>query len=237
MKIIKRKCKIALIDDNFVRIDQMKALIREYEKFHNMEISISEYEDFDFILKSKTLIKANIDLIIVKIENTINGMGVVDEIRLSQCIDVPMIFVSNEPGINIICYSEKTREHKILSYEQNKNYDLEEALNLYFKNHNRYTIEVCYKRKKIEINADNILYIEASNKQSIIYLTMDDAPLKVNRLLKNFEDMLPEDMFIRAHKGFIVNKKYIVDTTHKYYILVNGLQIPIGRSRKESVLA
>lgn len=61
----------------------------------------------------------------------------------------------------------------------------------------------------------------------------------VSRTLKEFEELLEEDGFIRVHQSHLVNKSEV----HSYekgeggYLLMNdGSQVSISRMRKESVL-
>lgn len=58
------------------------------------------------------------------------------------------------------------------------------------------------------INMDNIIYLEASNNYSHIYLSTNQKFL-VSRTLKEFEDMLPPDPFVRIHHSTIINKHYV----------------------------
>jgi DNA-binding LytR/AlgR family response regulator len=91
------------------------------------------------------------------------------------------------------------------------------------------------KGKLIKINFDELDYIEAMSnyvayhcgaKKTLCYQTLKDA-----------EDKLPSNTFIRVHKSYIVAIKQIVAIENNEIILKNTTaKIPIGISYKESFL-
>ena len=58
------------------------------------------------------------------------------------------------------------------------------------------------------INLDDIVYLEASDNYTTIFLQTKQKFL-VSRTLKNFEDMLPASGFLRIHHGTIINKSFV----------------------------
>jgi two-component system, LytTR family, response regulator len=75
------------------------------------------------------------------------------------------------------------------------------------------------------IHIDNIVYLEASNNYTQIYLATDQKFL-VSRTLKEFEEMLPADPFVRIHHSIIVNKHYV-----EKYIRGDGGQVVMRHGR------
>jgi two-component system, LytTR family, response regulator len=58
------------------------------------------------------------------------------------------------------------------------------------------------------INIEDIVYLEASNNYTNIYLATNQK-LLVSRTLKDFEDILPSDTFLRIHHSTVINKYYV----------------------------
>lgn len=69
------------------------------------------------------------------------------------------------------------------------------------------------------INMDDIVYLEASNNYTYIYLSTNQK-LLVSRTLKDFEDLLPGDIFLRIHHSTVINKFYV-----ERYIRGDGGQV------------
>jgi len=88
------------------------------------------------------------------------------------------------------------------------------------------------------IDTGSIVFIEASNNYSIIYLT-DNQKITVTHTLKDFEEMLPANMFIRIHHAYIINTNHVVS-----YIkgkggqvqMRNGKILDVARRKKDEFL-
>jgi DNA-binding LytR/AlgR family response regulator len=86
------------------------------------------------------------------------------------------------------------------------------------------------------INLEEILYLEAKDKHSLIYL-INSVCIETHHLLKWYEDKLPVPEFCRCHHSFIVNCFY-VDCTCGYSVVLekNNIRIPVSRDRKQYYL-
>ena len=88
------------------------------------------------------------------------------------------------------------------------------------------------------INIENIMYLEASNNYTTLYLSGDQKFL-VCRTLKDFEDLLPVQTFIRIHHSHIINKDYV----EKYIrgdggqvVMKNGNNLDVSKRKKSEFL-
>jgi two-component system LytT family response regulator len=84
----------------------------------------------------------------------------------------------------------------------------------------------------------DVIYIEANINYSYFFLT-GDRKFIVSRTLKDFEDILPSDMFIRIHNSYIINKNY----AEKYIrgeggqvVLLNGTVLDVAKRKKAEFL-
>lgn len=93
------------------------------------------------------------------------------------------------------------------------------------------TVKADYKLYKI--NYDDLLYIEGQHE----YVTFHTAQRRITALfaLKDLEDMLPKERFVRVHKSFIVSFKDIQDLD-KSDVTVAGNKIPVGASYRDALL-
>ena len=55
------------------------------------------------------------------------------------------------------------------------------------------------------------------------------------RTLSSFEEQLPADTFVRIHKSYILNKKYVHYIEGNTIRLKNGKELPLGKSYKQVV--
>jgi DNA-binding LytR/AlgR family response regulator len=81
-------------------------------------------------------------------------------------------------------------------------------------------------RQNIKILLEEIVYIEAQRNHLLIY--SEKETLRIYQSISDMEEKLPEGLFVRVHRSFIVSADKIKGYTAGY--LVAGTQkIPIGR--------
>jgi len=89
---------------------------------------------------------------------------------------------------------------------------------------------------KVAAIAD-IMYLEASDKT--VFHMQDGTKLAVSKTLGEYESILPQLRFLRPHRSFLVNYRYVDRYYHEggYLVLKNGIEIPVSARRKEYVVS
>ena len=144
------------------------------------------------------------------------GLGVVD--YLLKPFDFPRFF----QAINKIISPQPQRlEKDEVHVEQDEVKDANDYI----------VVKADYKLYKI--NYDDLLYIEGQHE----YVTFHTTERRITALfaLRNLEEILPEDRFVRVHKSFIVSFKHIQDLD-RLNITVAGNKIPVGPSYRDELL-
>jgi two-component system LytT family response regulator len=89
------------------------------------------------------------------------------------------------------------------------------------------------------VRLDSIVSFEADSSYCKVFLD-DGKEILVSKPLKFFDDKLKVNVnFIRPHKSFIVNMKFVEEYLKEeggYIKMKNGLKIPISRQKKEDVI-
>lgn len=88
-------------------------------------------------------------------------------------------------------------------------------------------------RKMVRINFDDIIFIESLSDYIKIHLK--DKAVVTRETITNIEAKLPQHLFLRTHRSFIVAMKMIESYTNEY-VELHKKAIPISRSYKESIL-
>jgi len=88
------------------------------------------------------------------------------------------------------------------------------------------------------IKTAGIIYLEAESNYTVIYSSTEKR-ITVTKTLKEFEELLPANTFIRVHHSFIINKDHV----SKYLkgeggqvLMDNGKLIDISRRKKEEFM-
>lgn len=93
------------------------------------------------------------------------------------------------------------------------------------------------REKTMTIPLDTILYIEGNDKAQLLHASNLPEPVEVRRSMREMEEALAANGFLRIHKGFLVNYKFIrrLETTEA--VLTNGERIPMSRRRVQEIRA
>jgi two-component system LytT family response regulator len=88
------------------------------------------------------------------------------------------------------------------------------------------------------IKVNDIVYLEASANYTHIYAA-ENSKYIVSRTIKDFEEILPPEIFIRIHNSYIINKDYL----EKYIrgeggqvVLSNGTVLDVAKRKKAEFL-
>jgi two-component system LytT family response regulator len=88
------------------------------------------------------------------------------------------------------------------------------------------------------VDTDEIQCLEAYSNYTIIYL-QENHKITVSRTLKDFEELLPADIFIRIHHSYIINKNQVnryIKGEGGQVVMNNGKVLDVARRKKEDFL-
>lgn len=94
-------------------------------------------------------------------------------------------------------------------------------------------IYVNVDRRLVKINIPDILFIEA--KGDYIAIKTVGKSFIVHSTLKKVQDKLPEELFMKIHRSFIINFSKIIDIEDNT-VLIEKSVIPISRANKSELI-
>ncbi|MDA3878779.1 MAG: LytTR family transcriptional regulator DNA-binding domain-containing protein [Prolixibacteraceae bacterium] len=198
-----------------------------------------------------------VDLVLVDI----NIAGETDGIELASIINdkfnLPFIFLTSLASKSIVDRALKTNPSAFLLKPFNdrqvqvsielalRNFENREpatgvnepAINEKYSNANLIAMRDSLFLKKDShferIRFSEIHYLEAESNYTT--LVTDSGRFMYSCVLKNFEERLPKDVFLRVHRSFLVNMNMITGFEGKYLHLGQS-RIPVSRKRREEML-
>ncbi|WBA43954.1 LytR/AlgR family response regulator transcription factor [Hymenobacter canadensis] len=81
------------------------------------------------------------------------------------------------------------------------------------------------------INFDEVLYLEALSTYSVL-VTLKQKHI-VYATLKTFEERLPFAHFVRVHRSYMVNTRYITSVEDNHLQLPGGHEVPVAKSYQD----
>ncbi len=94
------------------------------------------------------------------------------------------------------------------------------------------TVKAEYRLVQMKLNS--IKYIEVQ-KDKVIFYRADGDPVTSLMSLKELEDQLPSEIFMRVHRSFIVNMNQI-EIVERGRIIFGKTYIPISETKKEEFM-
>ena len=230
------KLRIAITDDD-KNINSTIALItRTFFSSKGIDVDIEQFfdlENLDHSMKEKAF-----DLLLLDISFPF-GSGITYATANKDLLkNSDVIFISNREDLVFESFSAQPFGFVRKSHFAE---DLENTLSSYiaqerdFKEKSNIIIHAFGEDIKLDIL--NIIYIESFAKYQIIH-TMEGEPLKTRLSMNQYEDALKGHRFLRAHKSYLVNSRYVKRFSSEYIEVINGDKIPMnprkaGDIRKE----
>ena len=84
------------------------------------------------------------------------------------------------------------------------------------------------------VSFEDIIYVESFKR--IVVLTTKDGVYETYSPISGVEALLPQDMFVRCHKSYIVNVNYIDYIQNDMLHTTTGNAVPIGKSYRQGLI-
>ena len=225
--------RIVVCDDKVEDRNRLCSHIRQFFTKNNCTAEIAVYEDGgDFLADKDALESGSIKIAFLDIYMPgSNGIDVARKIRETDK-DMALIFttISRDHGLEGWSVDAFQYLLKPVKYE-----DVEKVLGKCIKlfADSLRSVEITSDRTTIRVLLKDITYVEVFRHDCLIHTT--SKTIKSRRSLDDIEQELGDDSFIRTHRSYIVNMRYIVDITGDSFQLSTGANVPISRRSKQAV--
>lgn len=222
---------IAICDDSKMILEYMSEEINRIlrDKKHNAIVQ-KFYNSKDLI---RTMTNEKFDVIFLDIDMPdVSGFEIAKIIQNSANA-IPIIFVSNLD--EIVYESFKFSPFRFIRkshFDEEIDAVMEDIIKILV--HPNENIIISLANEKLRLYPNKIIYIECNDK--ILKIISNSEVIKIRYKLKDIEIELEKYGFIRIHKGYLVNSKYIyrINKTGEI-ILESGERLPVSKRRIKEV--
>ena len=95
-------------------------------------------------------------------------------------------------------------------------------------------VEFVGRNGPVKLEGKRIRYIEGSRNYQILY-PVEGTPVEVKQTMDKLEARMESHGFIRIHKGYLVNYRFIQRIAYDHVILRDGTSLPVGRSKVTAI--
>jgi two-component system, LytTR family, response regulator len=199
------------------------------------------------------IVKYSPDLVFLDIEMpNLNGFEMLNKISQKK---FNLIFTTayNHYAIKAIKYSAldyllkpidiEELKSAIIKIKENDTKDINQQMNILSQNlDNKKWYEQKFAVSTLEgitiYNIADLIYLESNRNYTYLYFK-DKLKVLTSKTLKEYEDMLPSDVFYRPHHSFLINLNFVrkfIKGEGGQIELSNGALIDISRRKKEEFL-
>ncbi|MBQ2851911.1 MAG: response regulator transcription factor [Bacteroidales bacterium] len=228
---MKRKYNVLIVDDEFLA----RKLLSEYVSKVDYLQLIDTCSDATKAME--VLHKEQIDILLLDIQMPdISGMEMLKLIDKKPSVILTTAYSEyavDAFSLGVIDYLLKPFDYARFLQAINKAVNINTSTTVANTDMSNDYLMVKADYKLYKVNYDDLLFIEGQHE----YVTFHTKAKRITALysLKNLEDTLPKDRFVRVHKSFIVSIKNIEDID-KTNVSVAGNKIPVGASYRDALI-
>ena len=224
---------IVICDDTERNVDQLRFYLKRYFKEINCYIDILTYKSGDDLLSDLAAGMLN-DTIITFLDILMpgtNGIDTAKKIRETNN-DMVIIFTTMSMDHMLDGYSVYALQYLVKPV---KYPEVKDALGKCMAKYAGLlrSIEVLSDRLTVRVYLKDIMYLEFSSRSLHIHTATEI--IKTFLPLSEVERQLDDRSFLRTHRSYIVNMRYIRQMLPNDFLLVNNEAIPIRRNDKLTV--
>jgi len=227
-RIIEEYCNalphLRLVNHSYNALEAMQYLATNSIDLMFLDINMPKLTGFDFL---KTLsIKPQVIVTTAYQEFALEGF----ELNVSDYLLKPFSFERFLKAVNKITIEKNngSAEQQSVSNVLNKVESVDQQL----RQNQRIFIKGDKTHHQVALN--DILYIEACGNYCLVFC--DDGKIVTHQKISQFEKDLPQDLFMRVHKSFIVAKNKI-NSVSTAQLRIASADIPIGQTYKSKIIA
>lgn len=221
---------IAVVDDEEAFAQSLKARITAFLTQQQIPAEVAVFTSGHAMLDS--CIAVQYDLVFLDIDMPdVTGLDIARKLRMK---DTPaeLIFITNYDNLvyDTIRYApfRFIRKSRLAA-------EFEEALQAFLagRRSRMTTFFFLTEQGRRPVNAADVVYVEVQSHKLTVHLP--DEVFLAGGNLSDVEAVLAEHGFLRIHKSYLVNFRYISRISYKEIVLDDGTALPLSRGKLESV--
>ena len=226
--------KIAICEDNIDEFNIIHKYIMNWADENNININVDKFQSAEsFLFEWTDYNKYDVIFLDIKMKK-ISGIELSNLIReKNKSIDI--VFTTGIFDYALHGYKVDAIQYLLKPIKQDDiHLCLNKVLNRIEHSNNLSQFMVIQTSKEIiKLNYDEIYYFDMFSPNIIIYTLKDKIILR--KAISDIEKDIKCNSFIRCHRSYIVNLKYVKSISKNTIILENGINIPLSRNKYKEV--
>lgn len=228
------RLRVAVCDDDEAALGIISSSLRDVFGAHGVDATTSLFSSA--VDLAAVMPVRRFDLLLLDIDMPdLDGISFARQFR-DQQDQVDIMYISNREDkvfdslrVNPVGFIRKSRFLE----------DMSEVVGAYLaarKDRHRKSVVVLHDHDAVyPVQIVSITYIEGMRKQQVVHVDGQEKSIVLTRTMGELEDELSGEGFIRIHKGYLVNYRYIQVIDAGDVRLTTGELLPISRRKEHEV--
>lgn len=147
--------------------------------------------------------------------------------------DVDVVFVTTNPEYAVESFSAFPLSFLLKPVSRDR---LADVMDRFLEKRIPRVLRLTTTRGAMRLAVSDVLYFEIYGHTIVIHLR-DGSSRSWTGALKELEDMLPPNCFVRSHRSYLVNLEHIAEFERSWIRLSSGDTVPVSRSAYAKVQA
>lgn len=216
--------KILIVDDEVLIAEFLKDEL-EALGYNNIRMAHSRTQ----CLKQIEEFKPHVVLLDIRMKSEREGIEIAEEIN--KTFKLPFIYITAHSDKEILQYALNTKPAGYIT-KPFKQIDVYAAVRLIESNYESISEKfIVFKDgyADVKVSVDDVLY--AQSNDNYIHIFTVHKKYTIRNTLEWLKENLPEELFHRTHRSYIVNITKINKSTSKS-VFINDIEIPVSRGNQ-----
>lgn len=223
---------IAVCDDEEIILGYMAKKIQLAFQSHKQDSTIDQYHSSEELLYCIAS-GHHYDVLFLDVDMpSLSGIEIGKQLR-AKADNCVIVFISNFD--RFVFDSFQVLPFRYIR-KSNFNGEIEETINALTKelSYRSYSVTIHSQNSHLVLKPQNIIYVECNNK--ILKIVTTKQPIYIRYKLSDLQKQLTNYGFIRIHKGYLINCRYVSSIEGMDLVLESGDKLPISKYRMKDVI-
>lgn len=226
--------KIGIVEDELIIAEKIRNILIGMG-YETCEPASNYDESFEMIITEKP----DLLLLDINLGNRKDGIDIAE--KINELYQIPFIFLTANSDSVTIDRAKKVKPNAYL-VKPFKKEELYAAIEIVFSNHSSKIVQENIKpvikdfvflkenHRFIKLQFSEIIYVESCENYVVVH-TRDKKNSIIRSTFSDFLTQLPSNDFIRTHRGFAVQVKFI-ENIEPTELIASGHKIPVSNTYK-----
>lgn len=228
--------KVAICDDERFYMDGIEDFVRRWQALHNVTVRISKYRSSeDLLMELEENLPEDLFFLDIQFPGEMNGLQLAQEIRRKNDQAV-IVFTTNYEEYAIEGYRVNALRYLQKPISDEAVFEcLDIAYRQWMMFHDTFLV-VESGRSIRRISYKSIYYIESKAHYIEIHTIQKNEIIEVRGKLGDFMKQLPDEIFVRCHRSYLVNLLYVQTFSRSEVVLFGEEKLPVSARHQEEFM-